>query len=150
MAQQTVSNPGVFTADAVTKLNANFTDLYAGGGSGSLASPAITGTVTGGASYTAPTLTSPTITGTTAIGAGATLTSPTLVTPALGAATGTSVVLTGGVTVVGGAQFITTNTALTNTAAAQTATMTNGPTAGNPTKWIQINDNGTLRSIPAW
>lgn len=49
-----------------------------------LASPVISGTVTGGASYTAPTLTSPTITGTTSIGAGATLTSPTLVTPALG------------------------------------------------------------------
>lgn len=40
--------------------------------------------------------------------------------------------------------------ALTNVAAAQTATLTNGPVAGNPTKWVQINDNGTLRSIPTW
>jgi hypothetical protein len=38
----------------------------------------------------------------------------------------------------------------TNNAAAQAATMLNGPTAGNPTKWIPINDNGTIRNIPAW
>jgi hypothetical protein len=48
------------------------------------------------------------------------------------------------------ATLLTTNVALTNAAAAQTATLTNGPLAGNPTKWIQINDNGTTRSIPAW
>ncbi len=38
----------------------------------------------------------------------------------------------------------------TNNAGAQVATITNGPTAGNPTKWIPINDNGTIRNIPAW
>jgi len=43
-----------------------------------------------------------------------------------------------------------TTTAYTNNAAAQLATLTNGPTAGNPTKWIPINDNGTIRNIPAW
>ena len=43
-----------------------------------------------------------------------------------------------------------TSAALANGAAAQVATMTNGPTAGNPTKWIAINDNGTTRYIPAW
>lgn len=37
-----------------------------------------------------------------------------------------------------------------NNAAAQVATITNGPTAGNPTKWIPINDNGVTRNIPAW
>lgn len=42
------------------------------------------------------------------------------------------------------------NVALTNNAAAQVATITNGPLAGNPTKWIPINDNGTIRNIPAW
>lgn len=42
------------------------------------------------------------------------------------------------------------NLSLANGAAAQTATLTNGPTAGNPTKWIPINDNGTTRYIPAW
>ena len=55
-----------------------------------------------------------------------------------------------GLVVIGGTQFLTTSSALTNTAAANTATFTNAPVAGNPTKWIQINDNGTLRSIPAF
>lgn len=43
-----------------------------------------------------------------------------------------------------------TSVALTDGAAAQVATLTNGPTAGNPTKWVPINDNGTTRYIPAW
>lgn len=50
----------------------------------------------------------------------------------------------------GSATLLTTSTALTNGAAAQTGTLTNGPTAGNPTKWIPVNDNGTTRYIPAW
>lgn len=40
--------------------------------------------------------------------------------------------------------------AYTNNAAAQTATLTNAPLAGNPTKWIPINDNGTIRNVPSW
>lgn len=32
----------------------------------------------------------------------------------------------------------------------QIGTLTNGPTTGNPTKWISVNDNGTTRYIPAW
>lgn len=40
--------------------------------------------------------------------------------------------------------------ALTNGAAAATGTLTNAPAAGNPTKWIPIDDNGTTRYIPAW
>jgi hypothetical protein len=39
---------------------------------------------------------------------------------------------------------------MTNGAAAATGTLTNAPTAGNPTKWVAINDNGTTRYIPAW
>jgi hypothetical protein len=39
---------------------------------------------------------------------------------------------------------------LPNNAAAQLGTLTNAPTAGNPTKWIPINDNGTIRNIPCW
>lgn len=50
----------------------------------------------------------------------------------------------------GSAVLLTTTVALTNNAAAAAATLTNGPTAGNPTKWIPINDNGTTRNIPAW
>lgn len=57
--------------------------------------------------------------------------------------------VSGGLTLSGGT-LLTTSAALTNNAAAQIATMTNGPTAGNPTKWIPVNDNGTIRNIPAW
>lgn len=48
------------------------------------------------------------------------------------------------------AVMFTSSIALTNGAGAQLATLTNGPTAGNPTKWVPINDNGTTRYIPAW
>lgn len=43
-----------------------------------------------------------------------------------------------------------TSVALTDGAGASVGTITNAPAAGNPTKWIQINDNGTTRKIPAW
>jgi len=46
--------------------------------------------------------------------------------------------------------LIATNAALTNNAGASAGTLTNAPSVGNPTKWIKINDNGTIRSIPAW
>lgn len=52
--------------------------------------------------------------------------------------------------ITGGNVLHKTSTALTNGAAAATATLTNAPTAGNPTKWISISDNGTTRFIPAW
>jgi hypothetical protein len=50
----------------------------------------------------------------------------------------------------GSTTLLQTSVGLTNGAAAATATLTNAPTAGNPTKWIPINDNGTTRYIPAW
>ena len=80
----------------------------------------------------------------------ATYVSSHLTTPAIGAATGTSLVLTGGITLLGGAQFLTTNTALTDGAGVGAGTILTAPIAGNPTKWIGINDNGTIRYIPAW
>lgn len=43
-----------------------------------------------------------------------------------------------------------TKTTATNGAAAQVATMTNGPAAGNPTKWMPFDDNGTTRYVPMW
>lgn len=50
----------------------------------------------------------------------------------------------------GAATLLATTTALTNGAAAATGTLTNAPAAGNPTKWVPINDNGVTRYIPAW
>jgi hypothetical protein len=40
--------------------------------------------------------------------------------------------------------------AYSNNAAAAVGTLTNAPVAGNPTKWIPINDNGTVRNLPVW
>lgn len=39
---------------------------------------------------------------------------------------------------------------LSDGAAASAGTLLNAPVAGNPTKWVPINDNGTTRYIPAW
>lgn len=71
-------------------------------------------------------------------------------TPAIGAATGTSLALTGQVTSGAAASFQSTSVALTNYAGAAAGTLANAPAAGNPTKWIAINDNGTIRKIPTW
>lgn len=46
--------------------------------------------------------------------------------------------------------LIDSSVGLTNGAGANTATLTNSPVTGNPTKWIPIDDNGTTRYIPAW
>jgi len=40
--------------------------------------------------------------------------------------------------------------ALGNGAAGNVGTLNTAPAAGNPTKWIPIDDNGTTRYIPAW
>lgn len=52
--------------------------------------------------------------------------------------------------ITGSTTLHTTSVALTNGAAAASGTLLNAPVAGNPTKWIPINDNGTTRYIPAW
>jgi hypothetical protein len=46
--------------------------------------------------------------------------------------------------------MMTTTTSFSNGAGAGAGTITNAPSAGNPTKWVPINDNGTTRYIPAW
>lgn len=46
--------------------------------------------------------------------------------------------------------LMATSVALTNGAAAALGTLTNAPSAGNPTKWVAIDDNGTTRHIPTW
>lgn len=56
---------------------------------------------------------------------------------------------TGNVSFPGGT-LLKTTAALTNGAAAAAGTLLNAPAAGDPTKWIPINDNGTTRYIPAW
>ena len=43
-----------------------------------------------------------------------------------------------------------TSVSLANGAAAALGTISNAPVAGNPTKWVPINDNGVIRYIPAW
>lgn len=48
------------------------------------------------------------------------------------------------------AALVTSSVALTNGSGAAAGTLLNAPAAGNPTKWIQIDDNGTTRKIPAW
>lgn len=74
---------------------------------------------------------------------------PTLITPAIGAATGASLALTGDIT-TGTGTLHKTSVNLTNGAGAAAGTLLNAPAAGNPTKWIPINDNGTIRYIPCW
>lgn len=46
--------------------------------------------------------------------------------------------------------LLASSTALADGAAASAGTLLNAPVAGNPTKWVTINDNGTNRQVPAW
>lgn len=48
------------------------------------------------------------------------------------------------------AQIIRGKTTLTSHAGVGLGTLANAPTAGDPTKWIGIDDNGTLRKVPSW
>jgi hypothetical protein len=49
-----------------------------------------------------------------------------------------------------GTVMMRSSAAFTNGAAAAVGTLNNAPAAGDPTKWIAIDDNGTTRYIPAW
>jgi hypothetical protein len=49
-----------------------------------------------------------------------------------------------------GAFLLRSSVALDDGAGADVGTLTNAPAAGDPTKWIPIDDNGTTRFIPAW
>lgn len=46
--------------------------------------------------------------------------------------------------------LIRTVNAMTNNAGVAAGTLLNAPAAGDPTKWIQIDDAGTARFIPCW
>lgn len=47
-------------------------------------------------------------------------------------------------------RLIDSSVTLTNGAGLALGTLTNAPVAGDPTKWVPIDDNGTTRYIPAW
>lgn len=57
--------------------------------------------------------------------------------------------LAGGIT-TGATTLHSTTAALSDNSGAGAGTLGNAPTAGNPTKWIAIDDNGTPRYIPTW
>lgn len=46
--------------------------------------------------------------------------------------------------------LIASSVAMTNGAAVAAATLLNAPVAGNPTKWVTVDDAGTLRLLPLW
>jgi hypothetical protein len=48
------------------------------------------------------------------------------------------------------AALIKTSVNMNNGAGAMAGTLLNAPTAGNPAKWVPINDNGTVRYVPTW
>jgi hypothetical protein len=58
--------------------------------------------------------------------------------------------VTGGIFFSDAAAMLHSTVAMTNGAAAAVGTLLNAPTAGNPTKWIPIDDNGITRHIPSW
>lgn len=60
------------------------------------------------------------------------------------------VVIVTSLTVTDGTVLIASTVDFADASGAQAATLTNSPVAGNPTKWLTIDDNGTLRRIPAW
>lgn len=90
------------------------------------------------------------------------LSSPSLSTPTLSSPTlSGSAVMNGTLTVNGtlGATslrssetgaLVRTGVSLTNGAGVGAGTISNAPSAGNPTKWIPIIDNGTTRYLPTW
>lgn len=55
-----------------------------------------------------------------------------------------------GLKITGDTVMIHSGTAYADGSAANAGTLNNAPAAGDPTKWIPIDDNGTTRYIPAW
>ena len=82
------------------------------------------------------------LTGVVTTGTGATVlqNTPTINTPVIGGTISTNDV----------AALVRTLAAMNNGAAAAVGTLNNAPVAGNPTKWVPFDDNGTIRYIPTW
>ncbi len=47
-------------------------------------------------------------------------------------------------------ELFRTTGVMTDGAGASAGTLGNAPAAGNPTKWLKVNDNGTIRYVPSW
>lgn len=47
-------------------------------------------------------------------------------------------------------RLMDSNEDLVDGAGAALGTLNNAPAAGDPTKWVEIDDNGVTRYIPAW
>lgn len=80
---------------------------------------------------------------------------PPLVIGTLGEQNATNAKITGGIITAQiknnqTTALIESTVALVDGAAAATGTITNAPSAGNPTKWVPIIDDGVVRYIPAW
>lgn len=45
---------------------------------------------------------------------------------------------------------LTTRQSMVNQAGVAGGTLLNAPSAGNPTKWVAVNDGGTARYLPLW
>lgn len=63
---------------------------------------------------------------------------------------GTGGLNAGGAVSDGSTDLIASSATLSNSAGVAAGTLANAPTAGDPTKWVTINDNGTDRYIPTW
>ncbi|MFA6118257.1 MAG: hypothetical protein WC729_30000 [Sphingomonas sp.] len=63
--------------------------------------------------------------------------------------TGTGAAI-GGTLTIASAQLLATTVALTNGAGAAVGTLLNAPAAGNPTKWVPVDDAGVTRYLPMW
>lgn len=59
-------------------------------------------------------------------------------------------VFTGGLTSGLASHFLSTSVSLTDGAGGSLGNLANAPYAGSPSKWIAINDNGTVRYVPSW
>lgn len=101
MSQQVLTKVGAFEADSVNAINHNFTELYAGGSGQTLASPTITGTVAGGATYSSPTLVTPAL-GTPASGVLTNATGLPIATGVSGLGTGVATALAANTGATGG------------------------------------------------